>query len=46
MITGNKSNEKVLEEVDMYPQAPSQREVLKDLFEDFADSLPKKGLFD
>ena len=45
-LTGKKQDDPILDNYTLHPKAPSQRDTLKDLFEDFADSLPKKGLFD
>ena len=45
-LSGKKKQEPLLDNLKLHPSAPSQRDTLKNLFEDFADTLPKKGLFD
>ncbi|SMF62017.1 hypothetical protein [Pseudobacteriovorax antillogorgiicola] len=46
-ITGGKAEDgKVLNNVKFHPKPPKQKKVIQKLFEDFADSLPSKGMFD
>lgn len=45
-ITGKEKVEDIVEKIDLYPKAASQRSTLKALFEDFADALPEKGMFE
>ncbi|NRA62946.1 MAG: hypothetical protein HRU19_00600 [Pseudobacteriovorax sp.] len=45
-ISGKSDNKDIVKVRSFYPKAPSQRKVLKELFSDFADALPKKGMFE